>query len=878
MIRKNKPKISTITLILLLTMSAMLVALPAVTAQAPEYRTKTTYPYIGATPNPIGVNQMVLLHTGITDYLTTTTHGWEGLTITVRRPDGTSETLGPFRTDATGGTGTIYIPTMVGSYYLKTNFPAQWYNWTSPPMFDPDIYGNMWYEASTSAELELVVTAEQREYYPGNPLPAEYWTRPIDAQLREWQAVSANWLSLPANSYAPYNEYAPESGHILWAKPFTYGGLAGGSMGDHAFDCGDAYEGKWVGTTVIDGILVYNRYSSGFGGQMPQQGMVAVDLRTGEELWFKNNTRLARGQVFYWDSYNMHSVFGYLWTTESTFDFATFTFKESWHAYDPFTGEWTYTMNDMPTSSVMFGASYMLTGPNGEFLIYETDLANGWMALWNSTKVVVGDAEFEGGSWRPFGNTYNNARMLGQQWNKSIPTGLPGTIKATLQDRMFGDTATGWTGMGDDPIEQWCISLQPGHEGELMWTNSYTPPPGDMSITYGGASLEDEVFVYEIKETRQYLGFDLNTGNQIWGPTDSQPYLGIYGIDTNIAYGRIFSTGMHGVLYCYNVSNGDELWKYEAVDDYTEILWSDNWPLFQVVITDGKIYVQHHEHSPVDPKSRGAPFICIDIESGEEMWSLPIRGTNWGGDPVIADSIIVMYNTYDQRMLAIGKGPSSVTVETPLMAIPKGTSVTLQGRVTDVSPGTKDSGLTERFPNGVPAISDEDMTDWMKYVYLQFARPTDATGVPVRIEIVDPNNQYSWIGTATSDAFGNYGYSFTPNVVGKYMIMATFGGSASYWGSTSTAYLTVDPAPAPYPTVTIPPYPEGVTAEEVAQEVLANLPDDMTADELAQEIMAQLPEYPVAPEYTNIQLVIVAVTVIAAVIGFLSFLALRKQK
>ncbi|MBA7484317.1 hypothetical protein ES707_19842 [subsurface metagenome] len=861
---KNKSKLSTIALILVLVISATLIALPGATAQD-TYREKTTHPYIGATPNPIGVNQQVLLHVGITDYLATTAHGWEGLTVTVTTPDGQTETLGPFRTDATGGTGAVYVPTLVGTYYFQTHFPAQWYNWTFPPMFDPDIYGDIWYKASDSEELAVVVQEEPREYYPGSPLPTEYWTRPIDAQHREWQTISANWVTPPTNLYAPYNDDAPETGHILWAKAFTYGGLAGGDMGDHAFDCGDAYEGKYAGSVVINGILVYNRYSMGFGGGMPQQGMVAVDLRTGEELWFKNNTRLSFGQVFYWDSYNMHSVFAYLWAIESIFDVAAFSSVDNWVAYDPFTGEWVCTLNDMPAGGVMFGASYTLRGPKGEILIYETDLANGWMALWNSSRVVTGpESEFEGGSWRPFGNVYDNARIRGQEWNKTIATGLPGTIRATLDDRMIGDTSTGWTGMGDKPIEQWCISLEPGHEGELLWQNTYTPPPGELSITYGGASLEDGVFVYEIKETRQYLGFDIDTGNQIWGPTDSQEYLGIYGMDTNIAYGKIFSTGMHGNLYCYDADTGNLEWTYTALDQYTEILWSNNWPLFQVAITDGKIYVQHHEHSPVDPKSRGAPFICIDIETGEKIWSLPIRGTNWGGDPVIADSIIAMYNTYYQRILAIGKGPSQTTVTAPLMGVPLGSSVILRGTVTDESAGTKDSGLMARFPAGVPAVSDESMTDWMKYVYLQFARPTNTVGVPVTLETIDPNGNYVNIGTATTDAPGNYGFTFEPEVPGQYMILATFYGSDGYYASTTTTYLTVDPAPAPAQQIEPEPAAPEPTQPEPTQQYRA---PTLTEPELTAET-----------SLITTEVAILAAVAVAAVIGIAAYWALKKRK
>jgi len=813
-------KISIVFMILMITMSALLIALPGVTAQD-TYREKTTHAYVGATPNPIGVNQQVLIHVGITDYLVTVTDGWEGLTLSVTKPDGSTDILGPYRTDATGGTGVPYIPTMVGKYTLQTHFPAQWYNWTRAPLFDPDIYGDIWYKASDSKSIELDVTTEQREFYSGHLIPDTYWTRPIDAQFREWNTISANWETRPNNLLAPYNELAPETGHILWAKPLTYGGLAGGNMESNAFSGGDAYEGKFASPVIIGGVLFYNKYQS----RMPQGGIVAVDLHTGEELWSRNNSRVSFGQVFYWDSYNMHSVFGYVWETVGS----------TWNAYDPFTGDWVYTMENVPSGGVRFGASFTVRGQNGEILIYETDIENGWMALWNSSRVVS-----NAGSWRPQGRTYDDADIDGQEWNKTIATGLPGGIRATLADRMIGNTATGWTGMGDAPIEAWCISLVPGHEGELMWENSFNPPSGELSISYGGASLEEGIFVYEVKETRQYYGFDLDTGDLIWGPSEGGAYLGQYGMDTSIANGKVISTGYHGYVYAYDAQTGILDWTYTAVDEFTEILWSDNWPIFPAFIADGKIYLQHHEHSPVDPKPRGAPFVCIDLETGTKIWSLPIRGTSWGGDPAIGDSIIAMYNTYDQRIFAIGKGPSQTTVTAPLMGVPLGTSVILRGRVTDESPGSTDSGLMARFPDGVSAVSDESMTDWMNHVYLQFARPTNTVGVPVKLEAVDPNNNYVNIGIATSDAYGNYGFSFEPEVEGDYMIIATFIGSNAYFGSTSTTYITVGEALTPSTPIT--------------------------------------PEQLVEPSFITTEVAILAIVAVACVIGLTAFWTLKKRK
>ena len=82
-------------------------------------------------------------------------------------------------------------------------------------------------------------------------------------------------------------------------------------------------------------------------------------------------------------------------------------------------------------------------------------------------------------------------------------------------------------------------------------------------------------------------------------------------------------------------------------------------------------------------------------------------------------------DTYDQRVYAIGKGPSTMTVTAPDTAAALDTSVIIRGTVMDNSPGTQSDDMKLRFPKGVPAISDASMSDWMLYVYKQFAQPTN---------------------------------------------------------------------------------------------------------------------------------------------------------
>jgi hypothetical protein len=192
--------------------------------------------------------------------------------------------------------------------------------------------------------------------------------------------------------------------------------------------------------------------------------------------------------------------------------------------------------------------------------------------------------------------------------------------------------------------------------------------------------------------------------------------------------------------------------------------------------------------------------------------------------------------------------------------------------VIDTAAGTKQNEQLARFPEGVPAVSDESMVDWMEYVYQQKPRPQDTVGVEVRIQVLDPAGNYAWIGTATTDSYGNYAYSFIPQMEGQYAIIATFIGSEAYWKSETTTYLTVDPAP---PTITIPSYPgyQGPSAQEVANSVVANLPADATPQEVAQAVINAMPEYPEqqeAPDYTNMFIILFVAVAIAIIIGLVS--------
>jgi hypothetical protein len=94
----------------------------------------------------------------------------------------------------------------------------------------------------------------------------------------------------------------------------------------------------------------------------------------------------------------------------------------------------------------------------------------------------------------------------------------------------------------------------------------------------------------------------------------------------------------------------------------------------------------------------------------------------------------------------------------------------------------------------------------MEYLYMDQPYPSQATGVPVSIDAIDPNGNYIHIGNATSDISGTFGFAWTPpDVPGKYTIVATFSADNSYYGSSGETYAYVVSAAAPSASPTATP-------------------------------------------------------------------------
>ena len=84
-------------------------------------------------------------------------------------------------------------------------------------------------------------------------------------------------------------------------------------------------------------------------------------------------------------------------------------------------------------------------------------------------------------------------------------------------------------------------------------------------------------------------------------------------------------------------------------------------------------------------------------------------------------------------------------------------------------------------------------------------------GVPVTLTAIDPNGNVVDIGaTTTNGYYGTFSFAWTPELEGKYEIMASFAGDDSYGNSSASTSIAVGPASTaavstPTP-ITMPPY------------------------------------------------------------------------
>ena len=836
-VSRRKAIATAISLCLMLTMAITLVAIPLAKAHDPPWKI-ISYAYIMASPNPVGVGQRVAIvmwiDTPLPGALVTNDIRRHDYKLTITAPDATTEVMNwDVIADTTSIQYVSWTPTQVGEYTLLFEYPEQTYTWAGD--YQNDIF------AAASKTTTLTVQEEPLpEAKTSYPLPTEYWTRPIEGQNTDWYTVSSNWLGSPyvlgaGTSYGipgaiQMDGIAPNSAHIMWSRPIGDGGVVGGNnMGINGttYYMGGSYNTRFANALIMHGRLYYELPlgNSGGGG-----GYICVDLRTGEEIWYRDfGTILSYNPFWGWMETPIVPQFGYLYRYDDGNqhgvlpDGALFTSNFAM-SIDPSTGEFT----NMNWTNVPSGAAYV--GPKGEILRLQLNSQNKWMAQWNSSKMLVNyEGQIGVANWYTAeidGSTANR-----YDWNVSIPNlglgswsvigpNLGATSCVSLDDIVLliqGNLGSHVGNFGAQISEEGAnitaVSLNPSSRGAILWTKHYPVAPGNVSRSIVGWDPERGVFVMHDKETMVFNGYSLADGSHLWGPTASTNDYTYFRDTTMIAYGKVYYAGYGGILYCYDINDGNLLWTYgnggEGNSTFSglETAWG-TYPVFVDVIADGKLYLATTEHSPDSPYYKDARYRCVNATTGEEIWTLMGWGTGMDAAcDVLADGFFVFLNCYDMQIYCVGKGPSDTTVSIQNDVMTHGNKVLVKGTVIDTAAGTKQAEQAARFPHGVPAVSDANMTPWMEYVYMQKPRPIDVTGVEVILTVLDPNNNQYEVGRTTTDADGMFKCAFTPEVPGEYTVIATFAGGESYWPSHATTALLVEEAPAATPEPTPTPAP-----------------------------------------------------------------------
>jgi outer membrane protein assembly factor BamB len=806
--------------------------------------TITSYAYLNVAPNPVGVGQTVDVCMWVDAPMPSAAiendirrHDYS---LTITKPDGTTETkTWNIISDTTGVQFYQYTPTQVGNYTFFFNYPQQTYTWNNT-------YLNDIYLGSNRTKILTVQQDPIPMPISSYPLPSEYWTRPIEGQNSDWYTIASNWLGAPfivgaGSAYIGGQQTGgsgPTSAHIMWTKPIQYGGVVGGNntaVPGEGFYEGLSYNTRFSNQIIMQGTLFYQEPygNSGTGGDY-----VAVDLRTGQQLWRINASATgvslvpSFGYLYSFESPNQHGVLpnGLLIATTTAYS----GLGTVWRAYDPRTGVLT-TMN---ITNVPSGQD--IAGPSGEILRYQlvnvgsTASPKYNLLQWNSSKVIGIISGTGVGNW--YSGTVNASLPAAYDWNVSL-TDLPkgtwtiGTAGrgivplANLDDKILLTQGTFGGHVGDmgatvsvDPANITAISLKLNTLGNVSWTKSYPQAEGNNTRYLSAWDPANRVFIFSDKESFANYGYSLDTGEKLWGPsyppeTNSVDWNFMIWYTPVCYQGRLYSDGFSGLLYCWDDKTGELLWTYGngGAGNSTAsgfVTPYGYYPEFVECVADGKLYIVGNEHSPNSPMYKDSQLRCINASNGAELWTIMGWGNVMSGAVgAVADGYLTVFNPYDGQLYSYGKGPSDLTLEITNDVITSGSSIMIKGTVTDIAAGTKQNEQAARFPHGVPAVADASQGAWMQYVYMQKPRPTNVTGVPVTMNVVDSNGNYREIGTTTTND-GFFSLNWKPDIEGQYTVYASFAGSNSYYPSHAVTSFAVDPAaptPTPQAQIQLPP-------------------------------------------------------------------------
>jgi hypothetical protein len=849
--------IITAAFILLLAISTLASSIPLANAHTPPWNIPT-YAYVTASPSTIGVNEYTLIVMWL-DKFPPTAGGlggdrWQGFKVEITKPDGTKETLGPFISGQVGTTFAGYSPTQVGDYKLVFSWPGQTLtNGTGSPNLSGIPYVGDYFMPATSDPFILHVQQQPIQQWQEPPLPS-YWSRPLNSANRNWANLATNW---PKGSWFRYSNFqeqgqAPNSAHIVWATPLAYGGITDARYGAKSAGTMD-YEFPWSWSSIIimNGKIFLNN------PQYPKYGYYALDLKTGEQLWYKNGTdnglnnpattvyyqglggagvysgqvfpQLSFGQLYSWHGVNGEGNVEYLWLTQSGTPQTATSGGTMWHMLDANNGNWIMSIKNVPGGT-------SITDQDGSLLLYSYSASNGRFTCWNSSQTIgppsptgTGQQQWKprtgavldavnDNTWTQWGPVTNNSlgQILpddirprsGYTMNVTGPAGLPG-LSRILQDSSYVPRTMLFSDFRNLPSFGSSDTFFLAAAVRIDYNVAPYSPQPDKTETQNN-NLGYGVTLLWNKTIQKPLGGNLTFS---LGPVSYEDKVfTIYSKETRQWWG-------------YNLDDGTLLWGPTDRQSQWDVYGSGGFFAY------GKLFSGGY----------GGVLYSYDVKTGRALWNYTLTQIgyespygnfqlSYGG---VADGKIYIYSgehsptnplwrgsylrcinattgqeiwkLLDYNMgIAIADGylVTGSMYDTQLYCIGKGPSATtVSAPDITIALGTPvliEGTVTDQSPGakGTPAIADANQQAWMEYIYEQQAKPTNVKGVPVKLTAIDPNGNTQNIATTTSDINGGFAATWQPPVTGLYTVIATFEGTESYAPSIAETHFVVGAAAA----------------------------------------------------------------------------------
>lgn len=284
----------------------------------------------------------------------------------------------------------------------------------------------------------------------------------------------------------------------------------------------------------------------------------------------------------------------------TAFNGKLFVTRPKLRAIDPFTAEIIWEA-DFSGTPVKLDDTYMLVGSR---------------CVEIETGKVIWTFSIPGAGMRGGGTYIPEEKMLyagSSAYNLPDPT-QPPTL-AWTRDDILSDGGLG-TVYGDGRL----YGSGLGHEmainattGETIWDVELKGSTGYIGCYYMGRWLKASL------DGRFYC-FDGETGEVLW-ICDPGTFWGFWCSAMAAAYGKVYMTNMDTHLYAIDVETGNVVWKYKGPgNDYPT--WG--------CVADGKVYWgtgRKEYRDPVTHEPGTDEFACVDAETGQLLWTVPIGMT-----------------------------------------------------------------------------------------------------------------------------------------------------------------------------------------------------------------------------------------------------------